>query len=66
MSWPNAMKQGLLVSRYFYNIEVVLTWTDSAAAVHGAPISIQLVSRNLHDEELLAIGSVVDACLNGA
>jgi Asp-tRNA(Asn)/Glu-tRNA(Gln) amidotransferase A subunit family amidase len=44
-------------------VVLILFVSDSAATVHGAPISVQLVSRNLHDEDLLAIGSVADACL---
>ncbi len=36
---------------------------DSADAVDGAPICIQLSARPLHDEELLQAAAIIDTCL---
>ena len=53
----------LILLPNFHSIMLNLEILDSAAVVHGAPIAIQLITRTLHDEDLLAIGSVVGACL---
>ncbi|CZT18083.1 related to amidases [Ramularia collo-cygni] len=37
--------------------------TYKAEEVHGAPMAIQLVARNYHDEELIALARAVDQCL---
>ena len=40
-----------------------LTFADSAEAVHGAPISIQVIARTGHDEELLDAVSIISKVL---
>lgn len=57
------MLVSLILLPNFHSIMLNLEILDSAAVVHGAPIAIQLITRTLHDEDLLAIGSVVGACL---
>lgn len=40
--------------------------TDRSEYVHGAPTSIQLVTRAMQDEELVSYARVIDKVLKGA
>lgn len=40
-------------------------WVDDPDLWHGAPISVQLVGRQMDDERLLAVSAVVDEVVNG-
>lgn len=44
----------------------VLISPDSAEAVHGMPVSLQLVGRRLEDESALAITGVILKALSGS
>ena len=42
-----------------YNIETANSGSDNAEAVHGMPVSLQLVANRLEEEKVVAMARVV-------